>query len=62
MPNPMNARYNEWKILFKKIVLLLDDNVILIGHSLGAIFLVKYLSENKFPKKNSGNFISFAAI
>lgn len=51
MPNPMNAKYNEWKILFKKIALLLDNNVILIGHSLGAIFLVKYLSENKFPKK-----------
>jgi len=51
MPNPMNAKYNEWKILFKKIASLLDDNVILIGHSLGAIFLVKYLSENKFPQK-----------
>ena len=51
MPNPMNAKYDEWKILFKKISFLLDNNVILIGHSLGAIFLVKYLSENKFPKK-----------
>lgn len=51
MPNPMNAKYNEWKILFKKIAFLLDNNVILIGHSLGAIFLAKYLSENKFPKK-----------
>ncbi len=51
MPNPMNAKYDEWRILFKKIVPLLDNNVILIGHSLGAIFLVKYLSENKFPKK-----------
>ncbi|MBU1255943.1 alpha/beta hydrolase [Patescibacteria group bacterium] len=51
MPNPMNAKYDEWKILFKKIAFLLDNNVILIGHSLGAIFLVKYLSENKFPKK-----------
>jgi len=51
MPNPMNTKYNEWKILFKKIAFLLDNNVILIGHSLGAIFLAKYLSENKFPKK-----------
>jgi len=50
MPNPMNAKYDEWRILFKKIASLLDNNVILIGHSLGAIFLVKYLSENKFPK------------
>ena len=51
MPNPMNAKYDEWKTLFKKIASLLDNNVILIGHSLGAIFLVKYLSENNFPKK-----------
>jgi len=51
MPNPMNAQYDEWKILFKKIALQLDNNVILIGHSLGGVFLAKYLSENKFPKK-----------
>jgi len=51
MPNLMNAKYDEWKILFRKIAPLLDNNVILIGHSLGAIFLAKYLSENKFPKR-----------
>ena len=51
MPNPTNAQYNEWKILFNKIARLLRNNVILIGHSLGGVFLAKYLSENKFPKK-----------
>lgn len=51
MPNPMNSKYAEWKILFRKIARLLDDNVILIGHSLGGVFLAKYLSENKFPRK-----------
>jgi len=51
MPNPSNAKYEEWKIIFKKISKLLEKNIVLIGHSLGAIFLVKYLSENKFPKK-----------
>lgn len=51
MPNPTNAQYNEWKILFNKIARLLENNVILIGHSLGGVFLAKYLSENKFPKK-----------
>lgn len=30
---------------------LLDDDFVLIGHSLGAIFLVKYLSENKIAKR-----------
>ncbi|MBU2579982.1 alpha/beta fold hydrolase [Patescibacteria group bacterium] len=51
MPNPMNSKYAEWKMLFRKIARLLDDNVVLIGHSLGGVFLAKYLSENKFPKK-----------
>jgi uncharacterized protein len=51
MPNPQNAKYEEWKILFDKIITLLNDDIILIGHSLGGIFLVKYLSENKFSKK-----------
>ena len=51
MPNPMNSKYAEWKMLFRKIACLLDDNVVLIGHSLGGVFLAKYLSENKFPKK-----------
>jgi len=51
MPNPSNARYEEWKIIFKKISKLLEKDVVLIGYSLGAIFLVKYLSENKLPKK-----------
>ncbi len=50
MPNPLNARYAEWKIWFDKLVPFLDDGVILVGHSLGGIFLAKYLSENKFPK------------
>ena len=46
MPNKQNAQYEEWKILFEKIIDKLDENFILIGHSLGAIFIVKYLSEN----------------
>ncbi|MAF20074.1 MAG: hypothetical protein CMI55_00120 [Parcubacteria group bacterium] len=51
MPNAINAKYDEWKILFNKVAPLLRNNVILIGHSLGGVFLAKYLSENKFPKK-----------
>ncbi|KKU94028.1 MAG: hypothetical protein UY26_C0003G0178 [Candidatus Jorgensenbacteria bacterium GW2011_GWA1_48_13] len=57
MPNPMNARYEEWKILFGKIARALRNKVILIGHSLGAIFLAKYLSENRFPKKVRATFL-----
>jgi uncharacterized protein len=51
MPNVFNARYVEWKLWFEKLFPLLSDEVILIGHSLGGIFLAKYLSENPFPKK-----------
>jgi len=51
MPNAKNARYQEWKIWFEKLFPFLNDGVILVGHSLGGIFLVKYLSENNFPKK-----------
>ncbi len=49
MPNKTNARYKEWKIWFERIFPYIKDNVILIGHSLGGIFLAKYLSENSFP-------------
>jgi len=51
MPNTSNAKYNEWKIWFEKTVAILNDNFILIGHSLGGIFIAKYLSENKIAKK-----------
>jgi len=50
MPNGMNARYLEWRLWLEKIIPLLDNNIILIGHSLGGIFLAKYLSENLFSK------------
>ncbi len=51
MPLQDNAKYNEWKIHFERHFPQLRDNIILIGESLGGIFLAKYLSENKFPKK-----------
>ena len=51
MPNSQNSRYTEWKIWFEKLIPFLKNDVTLIGHSLGGLFLVKYLSENKFPKK-----------
>lgn len=47
MPCKWNAKYLEWKIWFEKYVPHLRDGVVLVGHSLGGIFLAKYLSENK---------------
>lgn len=49
MPNKGNARYREWKIWFKKYIPYLRDGVILIGHSMGGIFLAKFLEEEKLP-------------
>lgn len=51
MPNANNAKYLEWKIWFEKHIPFIQDGVILIGHSLGGIFLAKYLSEEIFPKQ-----------
>lgn len=51
MPNKTNAKYREWKIWFERIVPLLKNDVILVGHSLGGIFLAKYLSLETLPKK-----------
>ena len=51
MPNSANSRYNEWKIWSERMFTFLNNEVVLIGHSLGAMFLIKYLSENTFPKQ-----------
>lgn len=51
MPNATNARYKEWCVWFSRCSFFVKDNAILIGHSLGGIFLAKYLSEHSFPKK-----------
>lgn len=51
MPNKHFASYIEWKIMFEKTFPYLKDDIILLGHSQGATFIVKYLEENIFPKK-----------
>ncbi len=51
MPLQDNAKYRDWKIIFERYVPILGSNFILIGSSLGGVFLAKYLSENKLPRK-----------
>ena len=58
MPLKENANYDDWKIIFKKYIHLLNKEVILMGNSLGGIFLARYLSENKFPKKILATFLT----
>ena len=51
MPNKTNARYSEWKLWFDNVSSVITNDCILIGHSMGAVFLAKYLSENKFAHR-----------
>jgi predicted alpha/beta hydrolase family esterase len=51
MPNSNNAHYEEWKIWFERHFEYLRDGIILVGWSLGGMFLAKYLAENKPPFK-----------
>ncbi len=57
MPNKFNAKYLEWKIWFEKLSGVLNEEVILVGHSLGGAFLAKYLSENQFSKIIQATFL-----
>ncbi len=57
MPLKEDAKYEEWKIFFERYFPLLKNNIILIGVSLGGIFLARYLSENKFTKKIKAVFL-----
>jgi len=57
MPSNYNAKYLEWKIWFDKLVPYFEKEIVLVGHSLGGIFLAKYFSENKYPKKVVATFL-----
>ena len=57
MPCKENAKYEEWKIIFENYLKAMNTNVILIGCSLGGIFLAKYLSENKIKKNIIATFL-----
>lgn len=50
LPCKENAQYEDWKIVFERYLELIDDDIVLLGFSLGGIFLSKYLSENAVSK------------
>lgn len=50
MPNSDNAVYDEWEIYFDKLLPFFGDDVRLVGHSLGAMFLTIYLRKNQLTK------------
>lgn len=45
MPTPWEPKYEKWKEIFDRLPL--DRNSILIGHSCGGAFLVRWLDETK---------------
>jgi len=49
MPNSHNAKYEEWKIWFERHFEYLEGSPVLVGWSLGGMFLVKYLLEEDLP-------------
>ncbi len=51
MPNKLDARHTEWEAWFDRYVPLFRDGVILVGSSLGGMFLAKYLSTWTLPVK-----------
>ncbi|MFT6829782.1 MAG: putative alpha/beta hydrolase family esterase, partial [Candidatus Paceibacteria bacterium] len=51
MPNGGYAHYKAWDVWFQKVLPYIKDEVTLVGHSLGGGFLMKWMSQNKFPMK-----------
>ncbi len=49
-PNGYNAQFDEWKFYFEKILPFFENDVQLVGHSLGAMFLGKYLQHYPLKK------------
>jgi len=47
MPNKQNSKYQEWALWFERYLEIMELKVIFVGHSQGAMFLVRYFSENK---------------
>ncbi len=56
MPHPYDPNYIEWKIEFDRYSP--DENTLLVGHSCGGGFLIRWLSEN--PDKKVGKVVLVA--
>jgi predicted alpha/beta hydrolase family esterase len=52
MPNTFNAKYEEWEIIFNKYLPFILADSTLVGHSLGAMFFLKYINKNPEILKN----------
>ncbi len=57
MPHWGDARYEEWKIWFEKLLAFVGNGPVFVGHSLGGIFLARYFAENADEKQARGVFL-----
>lgn len=57
MPQEDSPEYPLWKEQITEELAGLEDDLILVGHSLGASVLLKYLSEEKFEQPVCGLFL-----
>jgi predicted alpha/beta hydrolase family esterase len=63
MPCAETARYEEWKIWFERHFKYVREGILLVGCSLGAMFLIRYLSEvKKLPFSISGLILMAGAV
>jgi len=57
MPNEESPVYEAWRDRIARELAGLDGGIILVGHSLGASILLKYLSEEQLEKPVAGLFL-----
>ena len=57
MPEEEDQGYEAWKAQISKELAALDEEVILVGHSVGSSMLLKYLSEEKVENSITGIFL-----
>jgi predicted alpha/beta hydrolase family esterase len=57
MPDEANAPYNAWKQLIQEKIAASREPIILVGHSMGASYLAKILTEIKTSTSIAGIFL-----
>lgn len=57
MVNEDSPEYDEWNAQITSELAALDDEVILVGHSVGGSVLLKHLSEGQREKPAAGLFV-----
>lgn len=58
MPGEDEPNYEAYKTKIEQELKGIERDVILVGHSLGACFILKYLTENKIDKTIKGLFLA----